>query len=217
MKKIAFLMTAVAVVLCLAGTAEAGFNWNAKFQLHYAGEHNDKVNTCALEVTDCTTGIVVDGPSGTGRYDIYVMALDADGIAGTRYGITCTGNYYFYGWTSCSDLELPGPGWPGCNTGNAQTWGTTEQVGNVTVGILDVYVYDGATSICTTEDPRVGFAEWCDLTSPEPICNKTSEVELPARDFYFSCVGFNGTPGVNRCGIIATEKVSWGAIKSLFR
>jgi len=222
MKKIAFI-TAIALVLCLTGTAEAVKNWNAKFQLHYAGAHDAKVNTCSFEVTDCGSDIVVDGGAGgqgadNSRFDIYVIAIDTEGIAGLRYGITCIADdYFFYGWTKCSDLEIPTDPWPACGGGNAQTWGFEKPGGHITVGIIDVYVYGTATTLCTAEDPRVGFAEWCDGSSPEPFCNKTNEVAPAVKDLYFGCVGFNGTSGVSRCDVIATEKASWGAIKALYR
>lgn len=223
MKKIAFF-TIVAVVLCLTNPAQASFNWNAKYQLHYAGAHDSKLNTCDFAVTTCSSEIdVTGGVGGDGvntRYDIYVIAIDTQSIAGLRYGIACTPeieNFYFYGWTNCADFEIPEPGWPGCGKGNAQTWIVENGPGHVTVGILDVYVYSGTETMCTSEDPREGFAEWCDGTSPEPLCNRTDEVDPGVKDLYFGCVGFNGTAGVSRCDITATERQSWGAIKSLYR
>ena len=220
MKKIAFLV-ALTVVLCLANSAQAGYNWNAKFQLHYAGTHDAKANNCTFAVSTCSSDIVVDG-GNVGRYDVYVVAIDTDGIAGLRYGLACaavSADFYFYGWTNCADYEIPTAGWPGCGEGNAQTWVVQQPSGHVTVGILDVYAYGGAVTLCTAEDPRKSFAEWCDGTAPEPIRNKTtdSEVDPGVKDLYFGCVGFNGTSGVSRCDEIANEKHSWGAIKSLYR
>jgi hypothetical protein len=218
MKKTVFLL-ALAVALCLANSAQAGYNWNAKFQLHYAGAHDSKNNTCSFAVTTCSSEIVVNATGAPGaRYDIYIVAIDTDGIAGLRYGLGCTGSFFFYGWTKCSDFEIPTAGWPGCGEGNAQTWVAEQSAGHVTVGIIDLYIYAESELLCTADDPRKGFAEWCDGTSPEPLCNKTtdSEVDPGVKDLYFGCVGFNGTSGVSRCDEVATEKYSWGAIKSLY-
>jgi hypothetical protein len=165
-------------------------NSDGKWALHYAGPHNTKANTCSLTVTRCED-VVVNAPSTPGRYDVYVLAVDVDAIAGTRYGLSCDGSFFFYGWTKCSDLEIPTAGWPGCDEGNAQTW-TVERPGpHVTVGILDVYVY-GTSSLSSAPDPRKGFAEWCDGSSPEPVCYRTSASEA------FSTLGF-GIAGVIHC------------------
>ena len=108
MKKTALLI-AVVVAFCLTSPAQAAYNWNAKFQLHYAGAHDSKAHTCAFTVTTCSSEIVVDG-GNAGRYDVYLIAIDTEGIAGMRYGMACTGDFYFYGWTSCSDLEIGSAG-----------------------------------------------------------------------------------------------------------
>jgi hypothetical protein len=186
---------------------------NSKWALHYAGEHNSKTNTCAFQVVDCLTEVVVDAPAGPGRYDVYVLALDTNGIAGTRYGICCTGSFWFYGWTKCSDFEIPTAGWPGCDEGNAQTWTAEQPPGHVTLGILDVYVYPGLPVLYTCDDPRKGFAEWCDGTSPEPWCCQLSRAEYPKA---FGCIGF-GCGGYNPCGAVPLEKTSWGAVKAIYQ
>jgi hypothetical protein len=165
-------------------------NSSGKWALHYAGPHNAKGNTCNFSISDCED-VIVNAPGGTGRYDVYVLAVDVDAVAGTRYGLSCGGSFFFYGWTPCSDLEIPTASWPGCDEGNAQTW-VTEQAGpHVTVGILDVYVY-ATSSLSTAPDPRVGFAEWCDGTVPEPICYPTTDPNA------FSNIGF-GLPGILYC------------------
>lgn len=214
MKK-AFALILGAVFLCvIAADADACYkHGNNKWALHYAGVHNAKVNTCAFHIIDCFTEVVVDAPAGPARYDVYVLALDTNGIAGTRYGLCCTGSFWFYGWTSCSDLELPTPGWPGCGEGNAQTWGIEQPPGHVTLGILDVYVYPGLPVLYTCDDPRVGFAEWCDGASPEPWCCTLTRAEYPKA---FGCIGF-GCGGYNPCGTIATERTSWGAVKAIYQ
>ena len=218
MKKILFAFLAVAFLCVMVADANACYkHGNSKWALHYAGEHNAKVNTCAYLVTDCTppAGQVVEtGPMGPGRFDVYVLALDTNGIAGTRYGLWCEPEFmfWFYGWTSCSDLELPSAGWPGCNAGNAQTFGVEQPPGHVTLGILDVYVYPGMAHLKTGNDPRVGFAEWCDGASPEPWC---CVIDYNVYPNAFGYVGF-GCPGYNPCGVIATEKTSWGAVKAIY-
>ena len=239
MKKVLFAFLSIAFLCVMVADANACFkHGNSKWALHFAGEHNAKINTCDFHVTNCATEVVVDGPCGPGRYDVYVLALDTKGIAGTRYGLRCDPEhcFYFYGWTSCSDLELPSAGWPGCNAGNAQTWGVAQPIGHVTLGILDVYVYGPPGDpeccpccLCMDDDPRVGFAEWCDDTSPEPWCCKLSRdmvlmckaldgTEYPCGPYpaAFGCVCF-GAPGYNPCDRIATEKSSWGAVKAIYQ
>jgi hypothetical protein len=226
MKKISFLIAMAAMIFCLANPTQASYNRNAKFQLHFAGTHDAKTHTCTFQVTDCRTSplgqMVVDAPGGAGRYDVYVLAIDTSGIAGVRYGLWCTGDFFFYGWTKCSLLEIPTSGWPGSGEGDAQTFGSQLPAGHITLGILDVYAYPGAVKMCTGNDPSSTpianeWAQFCDASVPDPKCNKTNEVAPELEELYFGCVGFNGNPGVNRCGIIATEKQSWGLIKSLYR
>ena len=214
MKKLLFGVLTIAFMCLMVTGANADKNGQAKWALHYAGEHNAKVNTCGFHVVDCVVEVVADAPPGPGRFDIYVLALDTDGIAGSRYGLCCPeGTYWFYGWTNCADYEIPTAGWPGCGEGNAQTFVAEQLGGHVTLGILDVYVYAGPGMMCICEDPRKDFAEWCDGTAPEPICLSRTDEVTPA---VFGCVGF-GLPGYNPCGIISTEKSSWGAVKSLYR
>ncbi len=190
-------------VSCVGVGTGALPNTQGKWALHYAGPHNSKANTCAFEATQCTD-IVVDAPSGVGRYDIYVIAADVDGIAGTRYGLECEGPFYFYGWTKCCNLEIPTAGWPGCGEANAQTWSTEQPGPHVTVGILDLYVYPGGVSLSTCPDQRVGFAEWCDATQPSPICVKRTRADV------FGKIGF-GVPGYNPCSIVPVELAGFEA------
>jgi len=214
MKKLLLVFLGAAFICLMATDAQALKNSNGKWALHDAGAHNAKGNTCSLTITDCTSQINVVGGGGGAREDIYVIAVDVQGIAGTRYGLCCDGPVYFYGWTKCSDFEIPTDNWPGCGEANAQTW-TTEQPGpNVTIGILDAYIYGNTycMSICT--DPRVGFAEWCDGSEPSPICFQ-ADGSVPS---YFGKVGFNGSGcGFNPCDIVPLEQRSWGAVKSLYR
>ena len=214
MKKLLFAVLSVAFLCVMVAGANAADNGQAKWALHFAGTHDAKANTCTFQVTDCITEVVAEGPAGPGRFDVYVLALDTGGIAGSRYGLCCPeGSFYFYGWTKCSDLEIPTDPWPACGGGNAQTWGFQKPAGHVTLGIFDVYVYAGNAMMCICDDPRVGFAEWCDGSSPEPICLTRTVAVTPQA---FGCVGF-GMPGYNPCDIVATEKTSWGAVKSLYR
>ncbi len=169
-------------------------NKNGKWVLHYAGAHNSKTNTCSFDVVGCEE-ISVDAPGGPGRFDIYLLAVDVDEVAALRYGLYCEGDFYFYGWTSCTDLELPTDGWPGCGEGNAQTWSAPQAGPHVTAGILDVYAYGSAVSLSTGADPRVGFAEWCDGSQPSPLCHKTTNPGA------FGKVGF-GVAGFNPCSMV---------------
>jgi hypothetical protein len=217
MRKATVLVLCVALFGIMTHDADACFkHGNNKWALHYAGPHNPAVNTCAYTVTDGTEGagqVVVNAPAGPGRYDIYILALDTNGIAGTRYGLCGTGAFYFYGWTSCAYLEIPTAGWPSCGGGIAQTWVPDAPPGHVTLGILDVYVYPGLNELYICDDPRVGFAEWCDGGEPYPWCCRMTVAENPGA---FGSVGF-GTGGHNPTSSIPVEETSWGAVKGMYR
>lgn len=198
-----------ALALIPLGTADALKNGNGVWTLHYAGPHDAGSSTCGLVVTDCTGQIDVHAPAGPGRYDVYVIATDVVGIGRTSFGLTCTAGVLFNGWTGCSDAEIAGSGWPGCGEGVTLSW-TSEQPGpHVTLGILDLYVY-GVTSICSGPDPRLGAAEFCDGSIPEPICVSKNDA------YRYGCVGF-GEPGYQSCpGPLPPDQVTWGLIKSLY-
>jgi hypothetical protein len=218
MKRALILFVAAALVCFACGDAEAVKNGNGKWALHDAGPHNSKTNNCDFVVTDCVTQINTVGGGGGSRDDIYVIAVDVFGIAGTRYGICCDGPFWFYGWTKCSDFEIPTAGWPGCGEANAQTWGAEVAGPHVTLGILDVYVYPSSVCMCVCDDPRVGFAEFCDGTEPSPICVNTGDGTMPGGYAHFGCVEFNGSGcGYNPCSFIPVEQRSWGSVKSLYR
>ena len=215
-KKAAFPLSVSLLCGVLCTTAGGRSNSEGGWQLHFAGEHNERTNTCALQVADCEApprgDVVVDAPGEPGRYDVYILALNVDQIAGTRYGLCCEGSFYFYGWTACCDLELPSSGWPGSGSGNAQTWGQQRVGPHVTLGILDVYTY-GAGRMCVCSDPRVDFAEFCDGSFPVPQCNTTTDSDA------FGCVGF-GKPGYSSCGWKSGgkgERTTWGRLKATFR
>lgn len=186
-------------------------NSDGKWGLHFAGPHDAGKNNCAFALTDCSEGLpATDGPSGRGRYDVFVLALDVDAVAGTRYGLCCEGSFYFYGWTSCSDFDVTTAGWPACGGGSSQTWGFEQRGPNVTIGVLDIYVY-GASVLEACVDSRTGFAEWCDGSSPSPVCDRVTD------SGFFGAVGF-GRPGYNPCDFGgAAEKTSWGRLKSFYR
>jgi hypothetical protein len=215
MKRVLFAVLAVAFVCAMATNANAGGNHNAKFALHYAGPHDSKANTCDYVMDNCHTDMVTE-VGGSGRYDIYALAVDVGDFAGCRYGLTYEAAIgvpcFFYGWTKCSDLEIPTENWPGVGEGEAQAW-SIEKTGqnNVTLGILDVYVYAGSNGkLAMTKDPRVDFGEFCDGHEPLPDCDRTTSPQA------FGFVGFNRL-GYNPCGEVPVENTSWGAVKSLYR
>jgi hypothetical protein len=151
------------------------------------------------------------------REDIYVIAVDVEGIAGTRFGICCDGPVFFYGWTSCAVFDVPSSGWPGCGEGNSIAWSGEQPGPNVTVGVLDAYIYGSTHSICVCVDPRVDYVEWCDGTEPLPECLRRLAGD-PYLSSYFGCIGFNGEIGFNPCGLIdPVHEKSWGEVKSLYR
>jgi hypothetical protein len=215
MKKTLLAIMTIAFVCAMATNANAAGNHNAKFALSYAGVHDAKAHTCDYVMGNCNTDMVVR-VDGAGRYDIYVLAVDVNNLQEVRYGlkyeVTLGVPCFFYGWTSCSDFEIPSAGWPGIGEGEAQAW-SAEITGqpNVTLGILDVYVYPGTNGkLGTGVDPRVGYAEFCDGAIPIPQCDETT---LPAA---FGWVGF-GRGGYNPCGEVPVENSTWGNVKALYR
>jgi hypothetical protein len=183
--------------------------------VHYAGPHDSQTNTCGFTVENCLNvpkgDIAPTAPPGPGRYDVYLLGINLTmHVASTRYGICCDGPIVFNGWTSCSDFEMPTPGWPGSGEGNSQTWLAEQEDFHVTLGILDLYVYGGELELCICDDPRIQDAMWCDGASPTPYCVHNSH---PG---FLGCLGF-GKPGYNPCQYTAVEETSWGIIKSLFR
>jgi hypothetical protein len=215
MRRVLPILAAVALVCFVADAADANPVPSRLWGLHYAGPHNAKTNTCTYVMEDCAEAprgdAVTEAPAGPMRCDIYVVAMSMDvSMAGTRYGLCCDGPFYFYGWTKCSDFEIPTAGWPGCGEANAQTW-TVEQTGmNITVGILDVYAYAGVSEICICSDQRVGFAEFCDGSQPSPNC---WQFDHP---YVFGCVGF-GQLGYNPCDYTPVEETTWGLIKAVYK
>lgn len=211
MKKALLSILGIAFLLLMAADVSALPNSNAKWVLHNAGAHNAKTNTCGFVMTDCSTANTYGG-SGGERNDIYVLAIDITEITATRYGLCCDGSFYFYGWTSCADLELPTAGWPACGEGNAQTFGVPVYGPHVTMGILDVYIYAGSLCLSICPDPRTGFGEFCDGTEPNPICFATAD------PVYFGAMEFNGgSCAYNPCNAVPVEKSSWGALKAIYR
>lgn len=210
MKKVLLPVTCGALLFFVAG-ADAAPNLSGKWALHIEGEHDAKLNTCGLIIQDCITQVQTTAPAGPGRFDVYVLAIDVYGIAGTRYGICSDDSFYFYGWTKCSVFEIPTPGWPGTGEGNAQTWSSEIPGPHVTVGILDVYVYPGVSRLELCVDPRVGFAEFCDGSQSSPLCNQHTSPAV------FGSVGF-GRLGYNTCDSppVPVENRSWGAVKALY-
>jgi hypothetical protein len=203
------LFVICSLALTSFGAADAAKNSNGAWTLHYAGPHNLQTNTCGFLVVDCTGQLDVDAPSGPGRYDVYVIATDVVGIAETSFGLSCDGSFNFYGWTSCADSETPGAGWPGCGEGVTLNWVSEQPGPNVTLGILDLYVY-GASSFCSGPDPRLGEAGFCDASTPEPICVRMNDA------YRYGCVGF-GESGYQSCPApLPPDHVTWGLIKSLY-
>ena len=68
MKKFLFVVLSMAFLCVMIADANAGPNGQAKWALHYAGEHNSKINTCALVVGDCIVEVNENAPPGPGRF-----------------------------------------------------------------------------------------------------------------------------------------------------
>ncbi len=62
----------------------------------------------------------------------------------------------------------------------------------------------------TSPDPRIGSAEWCDGTQPNPVCRQTSSPGA------FGSVGF-GRPGYNPSEKVNVTKTTWGRLKAIYR
>jgi hypothetical protein len=205
------LISVLALSFCMPACLQAYGNEDAKWGFHFAGEHDPQSRGCSFILTDCSDfSLVTEAPGGSGRYDIYVIALDVAAIAGTRYGMCCDGSFYFYGWTPCSDLELPTAGWPDCGEGIVQAWSAERFGPHVTIGVLDVYAYSTSNQLGACVDPRTGLGEWCDASSPAPVCDQTDDPS------HFGSVGF-GTKGYNPCGSGSGEATSWGRLKTVYR
>jgi hypothetical protein len=209
MKKALSLFVFVVLVFAVATPADAVKNANGKWAMHYAGPHDAKTNTCGFGIVECSD-LVTEAPGTAGRSDVYIIAVDVLGIAGTRYGLDCAGSFFFYGWTKCSDFEIPTAGWPGCGEGNAQTWSAEQPGPFVTIGILDVYNYPGLSVLKISDDARVGFAEFCDGSQPAPICYQTTD------NTRFGCIGFD-CAGYDPCSVVPVEERSWGQLKAIYR
>lgn len=191
---------------------------SSRFGLHYAGPHNAKLNTCDIDFDGfgCSNNpgeFHLTAPEIAGRYDIYIVALCVEGrMVGARYGISCEGQFYFYGWSKCSEFEIPTSGWPGCGEANAQTWREEQPGFHVALGVLDVYAYSGVSSFGLCPDQRVGVAEYCDGSQPSPICKQITDIK------YFARIGF-GQPGYDVCPCYPcpVNGSTWGRVKTLYR
>lgn len=109
------------MIVLLVSNADAVINQRGLWGLHYAGPHDPLANTCDTSFVSAMD-IETDGPSGPGRFDIYVVALQVDGICESRFGVSCAGPVSVYGWTGCADWEDPTAGWPGCGKGVTLGW-----------------------------------------------------------------------------------------------
>ncbi len=208
-----FLTLALPVLaVAVAGDARANPIYDKTWGLHYAGPHNSQGNDCGFSIQNCNDtpwgDVSVNAPSGPGRYDVYVLGLNlTTSVKSTKYGLCCEGPFYFYGWTSCSDVQTPTSGWPGSDEGIYQSWYFAQTDPHLTMGILDVFVYAGTSEMCTCEHPSYGYAEWCDGSSN---CNQLTHPGM------FGCVGF-GKDGYNPCTGTPLDKSTWGRLKSLYR
>jgi hypothetical protein len=211
MKRFALLLALIAVFVMAASAGAAPRNGNGKIALHYAGLHDAKAHTCDFTVSDCNDLVVTAATSAGDRIDVYAVAIDVEAIAGVRFGLSCVGTVFFYGWTSCADFDVITSGWPGCGEGASITWNTEQAGPNVVIGILDTYIYADSESISTTVDPRVNWGEFCDGAQPLPVCHSFTSAP------HFCTLGVNGTTGTNQCSIVPNLNTSWGQVKSLYR
>jgi hypothetical protein len=220
-KGVLLLLTAVLLCAMIADADACYRHGNSKWALHYAGVHSE-TNTCtSLEVTDCREypagQLLTSVCGGLGHYDIYVLALDTQGIISTSYNICCDPDtcFTFYGWTNCADFQETTEGWPGCGEGIVQSWAATQPAGHLVLGILEIGVGEncnGTICIC-------GLGLWCGgpppegRTEPDPWCCELLDTTYPAA---FGCVGF-GDCGYNPCGLVPLDQTTWGTLKSLYR
>src|SRR5258705_9418346 len=71
-------------------------------------------------------------------------------------------------WHACSELEFPGTGWPGPNTGNTITWslGNCQNTPLVTAGYFYVTAY-GASTMSVGGFPGTGVVKAADCSGAE--------------------------------------------------
>lgn len=211
-KRFIFPFLLLASTALVTSPVNGTLNLNGKWAMHFAGAHAPQTNTCDLDsVYPCpeVRALVTEG-----RYDVYVLAMETDEITQTSFGITCTGDFAFNGWTSCADTQVPTAGWPECDEGITLTWASAQTGQQVVLGILDIQVY-GLSRLMASPHPTANHGEWCDGTLPTAEC---VQITNPG---HFGYVGFAGLVGFNPlqapCGSVPVERTTWGAIKALYQ
>lgn len=218
-----WILTPLLVALtlpCLSVVAMAGSNPDAVLALHIGTrESKNPCNTVQVPL-DCASYVTKTNDSGL--YNIYltVSSYDTVGVAGVQFGI----NYEnaqgmgcdMDGWTMCGDLQFPSTDWPQGGSGNLMTWNPVEncQTGTVTgkgvlVGVFSVTTYSGDV-FSIVPRPVDGKAKVADCLASE---NDLTDLS-PSRLGY---VVFGTGTGYNPCSVtVATEKTTWGSIKTLY-
>ncbi len=148
------------------GELSAGYQESAVITFH-TKSHTTKATTVCVPAqsggpapTDIPCTEYVTSAGTETNYDIYIMVARVDGedgISGAAFGITYNGTMGagadVFGWTSCSDIEQTGAGWPDAGTGLEMSWSPIDNCQRTTlpdhpeegavaaVGALYVYAY----------------------------------------------------------------------------
>lgn len=173
-------------------------------------------------------------PEGTARYFVYLLAAPSDsndtnqGLLGMQLGI----NYEMdtpgqrgllvNSWHACSELEFPGTGWPGPDTGNTITWslGNCQNTALVAAGYFYVTAY-GASTMSVEGFPGTGVVKAADCSGAEFVLNQilnTSEVG------WISLGGGRIGPDTDGCNpalepcdrLTPATPTTWGKLKQRF-
>ena len=231
---------AIAALLCGLGAAQAMAQpadlINARLALHTTA-HGTK-SSCAFNQNPTIAGVPCESyttswPAFSGADVWYVVAHNGGAGAGPGFTGVTAGIEYDpavgqFGWTKCATLEFPNAGpngpWPNSGGGNVITWeaceGTTiaPNGAHAVAGFFYMYAY-GEGTMSATENRNLAAGSDFELAN----CGGQSLSLWSYHDpsvlpLLFGTVHFggDGSLGYTPCGVVATEKTTWGNIKTLY-
>ena len=170
--------------------------------------------------SDCGTYTTDTASSGFFSVYLTVAGTDSMGLAGLQFGIDyddgSAAGCDISRWTSCTDLEFSGSGWPASGTGNVMTWEYSQNcqmdsTGQTPflAGVFDIVAYssDVFSIVPRPEDGQVKVA---DCTAAETDLTGL----VPSR---LGVVSFGLGTGYNPCSaMVPVRKTTWGKLKTLF-
>ena len=231
---------AIAALLCGLGAAQAMAQptdlINARLALH-ATAHGTK-SSCTFNLNPTIAGVACENytlawPTFSGADVWYVIGHNGGsdagpGFTGVTAGIEYDANVGMFGWTKCATLEFPNTGpngpWPASGGGNVITWeaceGTTiaPNGAHAVAGFFYMYAY-GEGLMSATENRNLAAGPDFELAN----CGGQSQslwktLPLDVRELVFGTIHFggDGSLGYTPCGVVATQKTTWGNIKTLY-